>query len=67
MCMYVRLCVICKVKITKSSFLLEEVMASAKPKELLRIRSIFSVPALGAFLVRDRASTRGCADKRENL
>ena len=47
----IHLCMICEVKIARTSFLLEEVKASPKPEELLPIRSMLSFPALGTFLV----------------
>ena len=46
----IHLCLICEIKITRTSLLLEEVMAFPKPEELLPIRSIPSVPALGTFI-----------------
>ena len=45
------LCNICEVKIIRTSFLLEEGMASPKQERLLPIGSILSVPAMAVFLV----------------
>ena len=46
----IHLCLICEVKITRRSLLLEKVMAFPKPEELSPIRPIPSVPALGTFI-----------------
>ena len=42
---------ICKVKIIRTSFLLEEGMASPKQERLLPIHSMLLVPAMAMFLV----------------